>query len=353
MSTTLRVAIVGAGIGAEHLKAYLALPDLYRVVSIADLDRQRAAPLVAAAGADYDDSLQAVLAREDVDVVDICLPPQLHKEAVLGALACGRHVICEKPLTGSLAQCDEIMAAAAASTGQVMPVFQYRFGQGLGQLRRLIDTGLAGRPFVATVETHWNRDANYYAVPWRGRWDTELGGAIVGHAIHAHDLLVHTLGPIVAVQAQLATRVNQIDVEDCAAFIIGMGNGALVTSSVTLGSARDQSRLRFCFENLSAQSSLDPYNPGTSPWTFQARDPFEQSRIDSALADYPAHQEGFARQFELAHAALTEGTPLPVTLADARASLELITAAYSSHATGERVSLPLNADHPGYAGWVP
>ena len=53
------------------------------------------------------------------------------------------------------------------------------------------------------------------------------------------------------------------------------------------------------------------------------------------------------------HTALTEGGPLPVSLADARPSLELLTAAYHSARTGEPVSLPLGRDHPLYAGWLP
>lgn len=353
MTRRLRVAIVGAGVGASHLDGYLALPDLFDVVSIADLSQERAAPLVASASCDYDQSLDAVLARSDIDLVNICLPPNLHKQAILDALAANKHVICEKPLVGSLADCDEIIAATQSSDYQVIPVFQYRFGQGLGQLCHLIEAGLAGKALVATIETHWNRTPDYYSVPWRGQWDTELGGAMVGHAIHAHDLLVRVLGPIATVQVQLATRVNDIAVEDCAACIIGMQCGALVTSSVTLGSARDQSRLRFCFDFLSAESSLNPYNPGTAPWEFVAREPARQSLIDEALEDYPEHNEGFARQFELAHAAIVDAAEPPVTLSDARASLELITAAYSAHENGTRVSLPLQADHPAYAGWVP
>jgi predicted dehydrogenase len=62
---------------------------------------------------------------------------------------------------------------------------------------------------VASLETHWNRGPDYYAVPWRGTWAGEAGGAILGHAIHAHDLLCRYFGPVAQVQAQLATRVNR------------------------------------------------------------------------------------------------------------------------------------------------
>lgn len=348
----LSVALVGAGIGSQHLDAFLALQDLYRVPVICELDARRATPLLERAGASLSASLDEVLQRDDIDIVDICLPPQLHKQAVLDVLASGKHVICEKPLVSSLADVDDIEAAAAQSAGIVMPIFQYRYGNGIGQLRHLIDAGLAGTPLVATLETHWHRPAAYYEVPWRGKWATELGGALVGHAIHAHDLLVHVLGPVASVQASIDTRVNPIEVEDCAAIAFRLANGALATSSVTLGSADDRSRLRFCFAGLSAESGLNPYNPGTAPWTFLARDT-DQSAIDAALADYTPHEEGYVRQFELAHDAFTRKIVPPVTLADARQSLEIITAIYASNASGQRMALPIGPEAPGYRSWVP
>ncbi len=348
-----RVAIVGAGIGSAHLDGYLANPDLFEVTVIADLDAERAAPLVKRAGADYVASLDEAIGRPDIDIVDICLPPKLHKAAIVNALARGKDVVCEKPLVGSLADLDEVEAAAVRYGRLVMPVFQYRFGQGIGQLVHLIDQGLAGQPLVATLETHWNRGAAYYTVPWRGKWTTELGGAIVGHAIHIHDLLVQVLGPAKRVQAKLTTAVNPIEVEDCAAIIIETVSGALVTSSVTLGSADDRSRLRFCFSNLSAESGIDPYNPSTAPWAFQARAPAAQARVDAALVTYAPHNEGFARQFELLHGALMGPAPPPVQLDDARKSLELISAIYQANATGRAVDLPLDQNSPGYQGWAP
>ena len=76
---------------------------------------------------------------------------------------------------GSLAQIDTVMEEEKRSKGMLMPVFQYRFGDGIEQAKAIIDAGIAGKPFMGTVETLWRRDAPYYAVPWRGKWATELG----------------------------------------------------------------------------------------------------------------------------------------------------------------------------------
>ena len=194
---------------------------------------------------------------------------------------------------------------------------------------------------------------SYYANPWRGRWATELGGCFTTHAIHNHDILTYILGPARSVYAKASTCVNPIETEDCGAALLEMTDGSFATLSVTLGAEEDLSRLRFCFEGLTAESNHSPYNPGTTPWRFIAADPNRQSEIDATIAEVPLRPERNAGQFLSLHRALTEGTPLPVSIADARLSLELLTAIYHSARIGEPVRLPLGHDHPLYAGWLP
>ena len=57
-----------------------------------------------------------------------------------------------------------------------MPIFQYRFGRGVQQLRHLIAAEVTGPAYVTTIEVAWRRGSDYYADPWRGFWATELGG---------------------------------------------------------------------------------------------------------------------------------------------------------------------------------
>jgi predicted dehydrogenase len=353
MSPAWRVAVVGAGIGAQHVEGYLANPGRFEVAVICDLDRARAETLAAKApGAAVETGLDAVLAREDIGIVDVCLPPKLHVPTIIRSLEAGRHVVCEKPLAASVAEVDDVARVAEATGRKVVPVYQYRFGNGLWKARRLVESGLAGRPLVATVETHWNRLPAYYDVPWRGKKATELGGAIIGHAIHAHDLLQCVLGPARRVHARVATRVNAIETEDCAAALVEMASGALVTLSVTLGSAEEITRLRLCFEHVTMESNLAPYRPGIEPWRFLPRGSRTQAEIDAVLAGVPPRQEGFAGLFEAMHAALEGQGPWPVTLQDARQSLELATAIYVSSHEGHPVDLPLGPEHAGYAGWL-
>lgn len=350
----LRVAVVGAGIAERHVEAFGRLPGLFEVPVLCSLDAERGQALCARHGiAAFTTEFDTLLRRTDVDVIDICTPPASHYGLARLALSAGKHVICEKPLFGSLAECDRIAALTAPGGPRLMPIFQYRFGMGLAQLRHLVALGLAGEPVASTVETHWWRGPAYYEVPWRGRWATELGGGMLGHAIHAHDMLGCAMGEIAELFAYGATRVNPIEVEDTMAVALRMANGSLATLSMTLGSREEISRLRFCFKRLSAESNLAPYAPGREPWRFVAGDAGHQREIDAALALLPRHDDGYRRQFELFHAALAGGGELPVTLADARRSLELVTAAYHSQRTGQPVKLPLAADHPLYTSWLP
>ena len=354
MTAKLRVAVVGAGIADRHLTAFARLPDLFDVSVICAADDPRMPELAGKYGiARTSNDFAEVLAMADIDVVDICTPPSLHFGMCRAALEAGKDAICEKPLFGSVAEVDEIAGLVETSGRRLMPIFQYRFGGGLQKLMHLIGLGLTGKAYVSTVETHWTRNADYYQVPWRGKWATELGGGLLGHAIHAHDILNYVIGPSDSVFAFTATRVNPIEVEDCAAVALRMRDGSLATLSMTLGSSGEISRLRFCFENLTAESSLAPYTPGRDPWTFTARFPEFQAEIDRALDGYRPQGEGYTRQFELFHAAVAEGAPPPVTLADARASLELITAMYHSAETGMPVRFPIGADHPKYRSWLP
>ncbi|WP_299916392.1 Gfo/Idh/MocA family oxidoreductase [uncultured Roseobacter sp.] len=349
----IRVAILGAGIGREHLAAYRRLPDAFQVAMIVDQDRTRAENL-----RDTDDfvvapDVQAALDNPEIDIIDICLPPHLHVPVTLEALAAGKHVICEKPLATSMSDVDKIRQAAAQNSKEVFPVFQYRWGPALAQLRGLIAAGLAGKPQVAAIETHWSRGADYYAVPWRGTWAGEQGGAVLGHAIHNHDLMTHFMGPVAALSAMVATRVNPIETEDCAAISFQMTNGALCTSGITLGAATDETRIRLVFEKLTATSASEPYAPGAGHWTFTARDAADQPRVDTLLAQLADEPIGFEGFLAAISDTLAGQESNAVTLEEGAASVELVTAIYEAARSGHRVHLPLAKTHPLYEGWQP
>ena len=84
----------------------------------------------------------------DVDIIDICTPPTLHVAQASAALAAGKHVICEKPIAGSLAEVDQLIAAEQAASGRLMPIFQYRFGNGVQRAKRIVDLGPCRQAYI-------------------------------------------------------------------------------------------------------------------------------------------------------------------------------------------------------------
>lgn len=355
MSKIKTVAVVGGGIGRSHIvEGYAPNADKFRVIAICDLDAGKMNALadefsVERRTTNFDDLLK----MEDLDIIDICTPPMVHHPMIMAALRAGKHVICEKPLVGSLAAIDEVIAAEKRSTGRLMPVFQYRFGNGIQQAKAIIDAGLAGKPFVGTVETLWRREADYYAVPWRGKWKTELGGVLMGHAIHPHDMFVHLMGPLKSLYGRVATRVNPIEVEDCISASVELESGALGSFTATLGSADEITRIRLAFENLSIESDHSPYNPGAAPWKILPRNDKTRDAIAALLKDWKDVPPRFTTQLARFHDALMSNGPLPVTSADSRRALEIVTAFYHSSRTHQEVVFPIGNDHPNYRSWLP
>lgn len=349
MSNPLRIAVIGSGIGVEHIKGYRELPELFDLKILCDVNVERAAPVAEKYQIrKVTESFAEVCRRADIDVIDICTPPGFHFRQIQAALRAGKHVICEKPLVGSLAEVDSLAGLAKECGRQVMPIFQYRFGQGLQKLKYLVDQKLAGEAFVFNVDVAWWRDSEYYQNPWRGKRATELGGALLSQAIHAVDMVLYILGPAKSIFGRAKTRVNPIEVEDCVSMSMEMGDGSLGTISVTLGSLAEISRHRFTFRNVTAESNTEPYANSREPWSFSFDARGNKKQMEFALGEIKTAPERYAGQFDRFYDALRDGTELPVTIADARAALEIIAATYYSSEKNEPVSLPIGPGHPKY-----
>ena len=125
-----------------------------------------------------------------------------------------------------------------------------------------------------------------------------------------------------------------------------MADGSLASLTATLGSTRQVTRLRLCFENVTFEREAydeSSARPGTEPWTILPKTPEIGAAIDASLREIAPQHEWFVRQYELFADALAAGTPFPVTLADARLSIELVTAMFES----DDARLGGAAAHPG------
>jgi predicted dehydrogenase len=151
-SSRLRVGIVGAGwIGRVHGRAWQSNSQRARIVAVADVSRPRAEGLslsFAEGEAHLHADLASLLADPEVEAVDLCLPHNLHRDAIVAALGAGKHVLTEKPLCLSLEEARSIRAAVGSSDARFMSAHNQLFSPPLVEARRLLREGILGPLYV-------------------------------------------------------------------------------------------------------------------------------------------------------------------------------------------------------------
>ena len=343
--STYTCAIVGTGaIAGAHAEAVAALPDRARLVGAVDVDPDRAAAFGATWDVPVFPSLAALLDARRPDLVHLCTPPGSHLPLALECLAAGVGLVLEKPPVLSLAELDRLRAAEAAAGVPVATVFQHRFGSGAVRLRRLLAEGVLGRPLVAQANTLWFRDDDYFAVPWRGKWELEGGGPTMGHGIHQFDLLLSILGPWTGVSAMAERQARPTDTEDVSAALVRFESGALATVVNSVISPRQTSQLRFDFERATVDLE-HLYGYTNADWSLTAG-PDVTAAWDGDRTDVPS---GHTAQLTAVLDALDAGETPPVSTSDTRVTMEFIAAVYASAFTGRAVARgEITEGHPFY-----
>lgn len=334
----VRIGIVGTGIIAQvgHLPAIRGI-DSADLVGVSDVDGDRLRDFCERNEVERGfPTLDALLVDGKPDLVAVCTPPGTHAAIAEQVLRAGAWAYVEKPPCASLEQLDRI-ATVERETGQRCTfVFQQRFGSGAQHVRRLVGEGALGRPLVALCETMWFRDADYYAVPWRGRWDTELGGPTMGHGIHAMDLLLYLLGGWAEVRAVLARLDRPVETEDLSLAQLRFASGAYASVVTSVLSPREESYLRLDFTEATVElRHLYGYTNGD--WRFTPR-PGAAPDIAERWADMPGDEPSTHRA-QLARIVDSKlaGAEPPTRTADVRPTLELVTALYKSALTDRPV----------------
>lgn len=187
----INVAILGAGfMGGAHAANYAALDGRVRVKSVCARTPERAARVADTVGAEAVTDLDAALSDPEVDVVDVCLPTPLHREAVERAFAAGKHVFLEKPIALTLEDADAIVRAADTSGRLFMVGLVLRFWPEYVELQRRMEAGELGRPL--SVSTHrlsppadWNE--------WMAD-ESQSGGVPIDLLVHDFDQMNWLLG---------------------------------------------------------------------------------------------------------------------------------------------------------------
>lgn len=194
----LRVAVLGSGfMGGTHARAFAALPEV-QVVGVSSRSPEKAAVLAAAVDAQPFDDAHGLATRPDVDAVSITLPTHLHAEYAVAALNAGKHVLLEKPMALSLAECDKIIEAAERSRGILMLAHVLRFWPEYIAVANLVHSGALGKPLTAMAWRHLTH-------PTWAAWfkDASLsGGEVLDLHIHDLDALNWLFGAPVSIYAR-------------------------------------------------------------------------------------------------------------------------------------------------------
>lgn len=252
MSRPLKVAVIGYGfMGKAHSNAYANVnhyfTDLpYRVerAVLCGRDATKARAFADDWGyAAVETDWRAAVAREDVDLVDICVPNNLHKEIAVAAAEAGKWVVTEKPLAMDTAEGEAMAAAVEAAGVPNMVWYNYRRVPAVSLARQLIDEGRIGRPYHYRAQflQDWTIAPD---VPQGGAALWRLDAAAAGSGVTG-DLLAHNIdtamwlnGPITRVMAETETfvkeRVHQdtgkpapVGIDDACMFLCRFANGAM------------------------------------------------------------------------------------------------------------------------------
>jgi predicted dehydrogenase len=230
---TIRLAIVGAGanIWSFHHRAITATG--LSVVAVQDVVGERAAAVGAQLGCFATDSLDELLAV-DCDAVSILAPHRFHHELVSAALAAGRNVLVEKPITVTVEEARDLCVAARGSGRLLAVCFQQRTRTELVEARALVRSGALGELQRADLLGVWPRRTSYFATaPWRATWSGEGGGILINQGQHDLDALCFVAGAPARVAAFTRTAIHPIETEDTAGALLQWANGALGTVHLT------------------------------------------------------------------------------------------------------------------------
>lgn len=209
------IGIIGCGrISDLHAAPYLTDPRS-AVVAIADVDpdllKHRGAAWGVPTEARYRD-YRELLAREDVDIVEILSPHHLHHEMTLAALRAGKHAVVQKPMAIDRGQADDMVAAAAPEPGRLKVFENFIFYPPIRLARQLIDAGEIGEPITIRLKSNSGYSPDAWEVPaaaakWRFDADQCGGGPLVfddGH--HKFAIAWFLMGPPQDVHAWIVER---------------------------------------------------------------------------------------------------------------------------------------------------
>ncbi len=260
----IRVGIIGCGRIAQvrHIPEYRANPDA-EVAAYYDSTYSRARALAGKLGGTAYETLDELLANEDIDAVSVCTANCAHAENTIAALRAGKHVLCEKPMATTIDDCEAMVAAARECGKKLMVDQNQRLARAHVKAKELLEKGAIGH--VLTFETTFGHGGpeTWSIDPGVNSWffdrKRSAMGALADLGVHKTDLIQYLLGQrVVEVTSKVVTLDKRdatgelIGVDDNAICIYTMDGGAVgtMTASWTYYGAEDNSTILYGTEGI-------------------------------------------------------------------------------------------------------
>jgi len=190
--------------------------DEAELVALCDIRSQSELGIEAYTEAPFFNTLEELLEKTDVDVINICTPNGLHSDQASMALDAGKHVVCEKPMGLSKAKCESVIYKALRANKRVFCVMQNRYSPPSEWIKSVIDQRLLGEIYNVQLNCYWNRDDRYYKKGgWKGTAELD-GGTLFTQFSHFIDIMYWLFGDITNIQGKFRdfSHKDSTDFED-------------------------------------------------------------------------------------------------------------------------------------------
>ena len=227
----IKIGIIGCGkIAHFHAKAISQLPNC-KLVAACNRTSEKLHKFCNQYNIEGYLTPEEMIAKEQLDAVTICTPHPTHADLTIRCANLHCHVLVEKPLATSVAECDAMIKAAKENNVLLGTLFQRRFYMPCLRIKETIAKGVIGAPILAQITMlGWRSEDYYKSDPWRGTWKGEGGGVLMTQASHQIDLANWYMGEVEAVYG-MSSNFNHpyIEVEDSAVAVIKYKSGGLAT----------------------------------------------------------------------------------------------------------------------------
>ena len=342
----LRIGVIGLGMGQGHVKSYQTHPQA-EVVAVADVN----AALLKEVGDKYSvpgryTDAQAMLDRENLDVVSVVTPNKFHKPLTLAAFRAGCHVLCEKPMAMNAKEAREMLAASRKARKRLMINFSYRFTEQAWALKQEVDKGVFGDFYFGRTVWHRRRGMPNFG-GWFGQKVLAGGGPLIDLGVHRLDLALWLMGypkpdwvmgsTYDRIAAPLAkAQKKAYDVEDLASGFIRFQNGATLMVEASWASNTK--------ENETMETMLCGTKAGLVQKNLNGKYEYEAEIYEErngAQYDRKLHPPMPAAKPSMYHFVdcIVNNTPHTATAEEGVIVMELLDAIYASAASGKPVKI--------------